>query len=75
MKILNIYILIKYFLLIGIFTLFITFFIKFYLTIPQKFYLKFIFSVTYAWFTLGMNINLIMPLIAEIDKQINQFKK
>ena len=59
--------LIKLLLQIGILILFIGSFIKLFLTLPSNIFLKIIFSILYLWFTIGININLIMPLIKAID--------
>ena len=63
--------LIKLLLQIGILILFIGSFIKLFLTLPSNIFLKIIFSILYLWFTIGININLIMPLINAIDKKIH----
>ena len=61
--------LIKLLLQIGIIILFIGSFIKLFLTIPSNIFLKILFSILYLWFTIGININLIMPLIKAIDRK------
>ena len=61
--------LIKLLLQIGILILFIGSFIKLFLTLPSNIFLKIIFAIVYLWFTLGININLIMPLIKAIDRK------
>ena len=61
--------LIKLLLQIGILILFIGSFIKLFLTMPSNIFLKIIFSILYLWFTIGININLIMPLIKAIDRK------
>ena len=61
--------LIKLLLQIGIVILFIGSFIKLFLTLPSNIFLKIIFSIFYLWFTVGININLVIPLIKEIDKK------
>ena len=61
--------LIKLLLQIGILILFIGSFIKLLLTLPSNIFLKIIFSILYLWFTIGININLIMPLIKAIDRK------
>ena len=61
--------LIKLILQIGILILFIGSFIKLFLTLPSNIFLKIIFSILYLWFTIGININLIMPLIKAIDRK------
>ena len=61
--------LIKLLLQIGILILFIGSFIKLFLTLPSNIFLKIIFSILYLWFTIGININLIMPLIKAINRK------
>ena len=61
--------LIKSLLQIGILILFIGSFVKLFLTLPSNIFLKIIFSILYLWFTIGININLIMPLIKAIDRK------
>ena len=73
-KNINIYILIKLLLQIGILILFMGGFFKLFFTIPNNLILKLIFLFTYLWFTIGMNVNFMMPLISIIDKKINQIK-
>ena len=63
--------LIKLLLQIGILILFIGSFIKLFLTLPSNIFLKIIFSILYLWFTIGININLIMPLIKALDRKAN----
>ena len=65
----NLMVLIKLLLQIGIVILFIGSFIKLFLTLPSNIFLKIIFSLLYLWFTIGININLIMPLIKAIDRE------
>jgi len=71
-KNINIYYFVKIFLLVGILILFLGYFIKLYISVPNKFSLKIIFIILYLWFTVGINVNFIMPLIGIIDKKINQ---
>ena len=61
--------LIKSLLQIGILILFIGSFVKLFLTLPSNIFLKIIFSILYLWFTIGININLIMPLVKAIDRK------
>ncbi len=61
--------LIKLLLQVGILILFIGSFIKLFLTLPSNIFLKIIFSILYFWFTIGININLILPLIKAIDRK------
>jgi len=65
----NLFTLIKLLLQIGIVILFIGCFVKLFLTLPSNIFLKIIFSILYLWFTIGININLIMPLIKVIKKK------
>ena len=65
----NFMLLIKLLLQIGILILFIGSFVKLFLTLPSNIFLKIIFSILYLWFTIGININLIMPLIKAIDRK------
>ena len=61
--------LIKSLLQLGIIILFIGGFIKLFLSLPSNIFLKIIFSILYIWFTIGININLIMPLIKALDRK------
>ena len=63
--------LIKLLLQIGIVILFIGSFIKLFLTLPSNIYLKILFSILYLWFTIGININLVIPLIKALDRNNN----
>ena len=72
---LNFYSFIKFFFLLGIVILFIVFFSKLYIYVPNNLSLKVIFVILYLWFTVGINVNFIMPLIGIINKEINQRKK
>ena len=65
----NFYILIKLFLQLGILILFLGSFVKLFISLPSNIFLKMIFSILYLWFTIGININLIMPLIKAIDRK------
>ena len=65
----NFMLLIKLLLQIGIVILFVGSFIKLFLTLPSNIFLKLIFSIVYLWFTIGININLIMPLLKAIDRR------
>ncbi len=69
---LNVFSLIKFFLEIGVLILFIGSFYKLFLSVPDILILKIIYTITYIWFTVGINVNFIMPLIGMIDKQINK---
>ena len=70
----NIYVLIKLLLQIGILILFMGGFFKLFVIVPNILILKLIFLLTYLWFTVGMNVNFMMPLITIIDKKINKGK-
>ena len=70
----NIYVLIKLLLQIGILILFMGGFFKLFVIVPNILILKLIFLLTYLWFTVGMNVNFMMPLINIIDKKINKRK-
>ncbi len=72
---LNIYSFLKIFLLIGILILFIGGFLKLFFSVPNKLFLQLLFSLTYIWFTVGINVNFIMPLINILNKEINRVKR
>ena len=59
---------------IGILVLFVVSFFKIYFFIPNNFLKKVIFFITYIWFTIGINVNFIMPLIGILNKEINKRK-
>ncbi len=59
---------------IGILLLFIVSFFKLFVTLPSKIYIKLIFCITYAWCTVGINVNFMIPLLALIDKKIEKYK-
>ena len=61
---------IKALLQIGILVLFIGGFFKIFLTLPANVYIKIIFVITYVWFTVGINVNFMIPLISLIDKKV-----
>ena len=71
----NIYSFIKIFLLFGILILFLGSFLKLYIYVPNNLSLKIIFIILYLWFTVGINVNFIMPLVGIIDKEINTRKR
>ena len=71
----NIYSFIKFFLLVGVLILFLGSFLRVYFSVPNNLSLKIIFIILYIWFTVGINVNFIMPLIGIIDKEINQRKR
>ena len=74
-KNINIYAFIKFFLVAGVLILFLGTFYKIYISVPNNLSLKIVFIVLYLWFTVGINVNFIMPLIGIIDKEINQRKR
>ena len=55
---------------IGILVLFIGGFFKIFFTLPSNLYIKIIFLITYTWCTVGINVNMIIPLIGMIDQKI-----
>ncbi len=71
----NIYSFVKLFFLAGVLILFLSSFFKLYISIPNNLSLKIVFIILYLWFTVGINVNFIMPLIGIIDKEINQRKR
>ena len=73
-KSINIYSFVKYILLLGVLLLFLGSFFKLYIAVPNNLYLRIIFIILYLWFTVGINVNFIMPLIGLINKEINQRK-
>ena len=74
-KNINIYSFMKLFLLVGIFILFIASFIELYISVPNNLSLKIVFIIFYLWFTVGINVNFVMPLIGMIDKEIKNKKR
>ena len=74
-KNINTYSLVKFLFVTGILILFLASFFKLYFSVPNNLFLRIIFIIFYLWFTLGINVNLIMPLIGIIDKEINQRKR
>ena len=63
---------IKGLLQIGILVFFIGGFFKIFLTLPPNLYIKIIFFITYLWFTVGINVNFMIPLISLIDQKIDK---
>ena len=55
---------------IGILVLFIGGFFKIFFTLPPNLYIKIFFLIFYAWCTVGINVNFIIPLISLIDQKI-----
>ena len=74
-KNINIYSFVKILLVAGVLILFLGSFFKIYISIPNNLFLKIIFIMLYFWFTVGINVNFIIPLIGIIDKEINQRKR
>ena len=74
-KNINIYSFVKFFLVAGVLILFLGSFFKIYSSVPNNLSLKIVFIILYLWFTVGINVNFIMPLIGIIDKEINQRKR
>ena len=74
-KNINIYSFVKFLLLAGVVILFLVSFFKIYISVPNNLSLKIVFIILYLWFTVGINVNFIMPLIGIIDKEINQRKR
>jgi len=74
-KNINIYSFIKFSFVVGILILFLASFFKLYISVPNNLSLKIVFIILYLWFTVGINVNFIMPLIGIIDKEINQRKR
>ena len=57
---------------IGILILFIGGFFKIIFNLPPNLYIKLIFLITYTWCTIGINVNLMIPLIGLIDQKIEK---
>ncbi len=57
---------------IGILVLFIGGFFNIFLTLPPNLFLKIFFLIIYTWCTVGINVNLMIPLISLIDQKIVQ---
>ena len=74
-KNINIYHFIKFLLIAGVLILFLGTFFKLYISITNNLSIKIVFIILYLWFTVGFNVNFIMPLIGIIDKAINQRKR
>ena len=54
---------------IGILILFIGGFFKIFFTLPPNLFVKISFLIIYAWFTVGINVNFMIPLINLIDQK------
>ena len=74
-KNINIYFFVKILLVAGVLILFLGSFFKIYISVPNNLSLKIVYIILYLWFTVGINVNFIMPLIGIIDKEINQRKR
>ena len=61
---------IKGLLQIGILILFIGGFFKIFFSLPPNLYIKIVFLIIYAWCTVGINVNFIIPLISLVDQNI-----
>ena len=57
---------------IGTLILFIGGFLKLFATLPSNTYIKMIFCIVYIWFTVGINVNFMIPLIDLIDQKIDK---
>jgi len=55
---------------IGIIVLFTGGFFKLFFTLPPNLFIKIIFLIIYIWCTIGINVNLMIPLISLIDQKI-----
>ncbi len=60
----------KFLLEMGFLILFIGSYFKILYTIQSHLFLKIVFSILYLWFSIGMNINLIIPLLKTIDNKL-----
>ena len=74
-KNINIYNFVKFLLVAGVLILFLGAFFKIYISVPNNLSIKIVFIILYLWFTVGINVNFIMPLIGIINKEINQRKR
>ncbi len=61
---------IKGLLQVGILVLFIGGFFKIFFELPPNLFIKIIFLIIYAWFTVGINVHFMIPLISLIDQKI-----
>ena len=61
---------IKGLLQIGILVLFLGGFFKLFFTLPPNLFIKIFFLIIYAWCTVGINVNFMIPLISLIDQKI-----
>ena len=74
-KNINIYYFVKIFFVAGVLILFLGSFFKIYISVPNNLSLKIVFIGLYLWFTVGINVNFIMPLLGIIEKEINKRKR
>ena len=58
---------------ILILILFLGSYIKLLNSLEPKIFIKLIFSILYIWFSIGININFIFPLLKLIDNKINKY--
>ena len=63
---------VKALLQIGILILFNGGFLKIFITLPPNLYIKSTFVITYIWCTVGINVNLMIPLINVIDNRLDK---
>ncbi len=70
LKIKFIFKILKFIFVSSILIFFIGYFQKIYSTLPSNIYIKIVFSLVYIWFTIGINVNLILPLLKILDKKI-----
>ena len=68
----GIYWFLKFILQIGLIILFGSSFFKLFNTIPSNGYIKFFYCLTYLWFTVGITVNFMIPLVNLIDCKINK---
>ena len=59
---------------IGILILFIGGFFKLFVNLHPNIFLKVIFCFLYIWCTVGVNVNFMIPLIALLDRKIENYK-
>ncbi len=56
----------------AILVFFIGGYLKLFISLNTNTSMKILFSLIYIWFTIGMNVNLILPLSKLIDNKINK---
>ena len=69
----NVFKILKIFLEFLIISLFISGYLKIYSTLQNNFSIRLVFSIVYIWFTIGMNVNFIVPLLKLINNKINKY--